>query len=110
MIGNPSLTLLCIRLLQRIGRLRSNNCLSLLGGKPRECGGESVSPERLQQIQGEILAATLPNLREACRRRGLQDRWRRSSNSRGLLRSEAQARAGEGGRTPHLDDNASLFE
>jgi hypothetical protein len=63
----------CIRLLQRIRRLRSNNCFPSLGQDLRECIDESISSERLAEIQEETLAAPLPNLREACSRRDLKN-------------------------------------
>ena len=51
MIGDPSLTLLGIRVLQRIGRLQANNCVCLLWGKTGKTRNVSMSlsPQNVSQ-------------------------------------------------------------
>ena len=105
MSGSPSFTWLRASLLTRIVRLRSNNSLPAWGkGVPdlENVVNECISSERLAEIEWEILAPTVPNLRETRSRRDLQNGRRREGSSRGVLRPECQDRAGEQGRTRDL--------
>jgi hypothetical protein len=76
MIAKTSLRLPRIRPLQRIGRLRSNNFLCLFGqdSNTKNVFDESISSERTTEIQAKVVAAILPNLRQAYRSRDLQNR------------------------------------